>query len=250
MIASPSLFDPVQNPRRAKQRRDAVLKRMFEQDMISPAMYRRSLQATLPGESDIRTPQPDSRQPYFTTWLTQQLVDRFKAPAVFSGGLKVRTTLDPELQMAAEQAISRRLTGSRAKRLPRCNREQDGRGQGDGGRHRFRAQAVQPRHERPPPARVGVQALHPYPSAPGRREPGGHLHLAEEDLPCAQLEGREVRGEQLRGLVRRDRLASLRHRAIRQLGLRRAGAQGGHEADRRACAARWGSGRRFRPTRP
>jgi penicillin-binding protein 1A len=111
MIASPSLFDPVQNPRRAKQRRDAVLKRMFEQDMISSAMYRRSLHATLPGESDITTPQPDSRQPYFTTWLTQQLVDRFKAPAVFSGGLKVRTTLDPELQTAAEQAISRRLTG-------------------------------------------------------------------------------------------------------------------------------------------
>ena len=56
-------------------------------------------------------PRPESRQPYFTTWLTQQLVDRYKAPAVFSGGLKVQTTLDPELQAAAENAINGRLNG-------------------------------------------------------------------------------------------------------------------------------------------
>jgi penicillin-binding protein 1A len=111
MIASPSLYDPVQNPIRAKHRRDLVLKRMLEQGMIAPSTYRKELELTLPSDNDITTPQPDSRQPYYTTWLTQQLVDRYKAPAVFSGGLKVKTTLDPELQTAAEQAISLRLTG-------------------------------------------------------------------------------------------------------------------------------------------
>ena len=111
MIASPSLYDPVQNPIQAKHRRDLVLKRMLEQGMISPAKYRESLAVTVPSDSDITAPQPDSRQPYFTTWLTQQLVDRYKAPAVFSGGLRVKTTLDPELQTAAEQAIARRLAG-------------------------------------------------------------------------------------------------------------------------------------------
>ena len=111
MIASPSLYDPIQNPIRAKHRRDLVLKRMLEQGMIPPSKYRESLAVTLPSESDVSAPQPDSRQPYFTSWLTQQLVDRYKAPAVFSGGLKVKTTLDPELQLAAEQAISRRLSG-------------------------------------------------------------------------------------------------------------------------------------------
>ncbi|HEV2723776.1 MAG TPA: transglycosylase domain-containing protein, partial [Thermoleophilaceae bacterium] len=111
LIASPSLYDPVQNPIRAKQRRDLVLQRMVDQDMISRAEYREALAETLPSESDVSAPQPDSEQPYFTSWLTQQLVERYKAPAVFTGGLRIKTTLDPELQTAAEQAISRRLTG-------------------------------------------------------------------------------------------------------------------------------------------
>ena len=111
MIASPSMFDPVQNPVQAKKRRDTVLQRMREQDMISEADYENAVKQALPTEEDIDPPQPDSKQPYFTGWLTQQLVDRYKASAVFSGGLKVTTTLDPELQAAAEQAITGRLAG-------------------------------------------------------------------------------------------------------------------------------------------
>ena len=109
MIASPSMYDPVQNPRRAKQRRDLVLARMREQRLITEPEYREALLEALPTRADVDPPEPDSRQPYFTSWLTQQLVDRYKAPAVFSGGLEVKTTLDPELQAAAERAISGRL---------------------------------------------------------------------------------------------------------------------------------------------
>ena len=43
--------------------------------------------------------------------MTQQLLDRYRAGKVFGGGLKVRTTLDPDLQAAAEQAIDGRLAG-------------------------------------------------------------------------------------------------------------------------------------------
>ncbi|MEJ7788631.1 MAG: transglycosylase domain-containing protein [Thermoleophilaceae bacterium] len=111
MIASPSLYDPVQNPRDAKARRDLVLLRMLEQEFITQSEYDDAVAETPPGENEIDPPQPDSEQPYFTSWLTQQLVDRYTAPAVFSGGLKVKTTLDPELQVAAEQAIAGRLSG-------------------------------------------------------------------------------------------------------------------------------------------
>ena len=111
LIASPSLYDPVQNPVESKKRRDTVLERMREQNMISEQGYAEAVKQTIPSEEDIDPPQPDSKQPYFTTWLTQQLVDRYRASAVFSGGLRVKTTLDPELQAAAEQAISRRLAG-------------------------------------------------------------------------------------------------------------------------------------------
>jgi len=109
MIASPSLYDPVQNRVRAEERRNLVLERMLEQGMITRADYDAGLEEELPDENDIQPPQPHSSEPYFTTWLTQQLVDRYGPGAVFGGGLKVKTTLDPELQDAAEQAIQGRL---------------------------------------------------------------------------------------------------------------------------------------------
>ena len=111
MIASPSLYDPAQRSARATKRRDQVLVRMRDQQLITEAEYQDAIATEVPTEKEIDPPQPDSQEPYFTSWLTQQLVDRYKAPAVFSGGLNVRTTLDPELQYAAEQAISGRLAG-------------------------------------------------------------------------------------------------------------------------------------------
>ncbi len=84
---------------------------MRDQRLITESQYRDSLDDALPGANEVTPPRPESRQPYFTSWLTQQLVDRYKAPAVFSGGLKVQTTLDPELQAAAEKAINGRLSG-------------------------------------------------------------------------------------------------------------------------------------------
>ena len=111
MIASPSMYDPLQNPKAATDRRNLVLLKMREQQLITEPEYQDAITQAVPTEDEVDPPQPDSRQPYFTSWLTQQLVDRYNAPAVFSGGLKVQTTLDPELQYAAEQAIAGRLAG-------------------------------------------------------------------------------------------------------------------------------------------
>ena len=111
MIASPSMYDPLQNPVQSKQRRDDVLARMYEQGFLTDAEYEVALDEELPSEDDVNPPQPESDQPYYTSWLTQQLVDRYQAPAVFSGGLEVTTTLDPQLQAAAEKAIDGRLSG-------------------------------------------------------------------------------------------------------------------------------------------
>jgi penicillin-binding protein 1A len=111
MIASPSAYDPAQRPIQAEQRRDLVLKRMLEQNMISRPEYVEAVHQVIPTERDINPPQPDSTQPYFSTWVAQQLVDRYGAGAAFGGGLKVTTTLDPAFQRAAEQGIAGRLAG-------------------------------------------------------------------------------------------------------------------------------------------
>ncbi|MEX2197159.1 MAG: transglycosylase domain-containing protein [Thermoleophilaceae bacterium] len=111
MIASPSLYDPVENPRAAKTRRDLVLQRMLEQGMLTRQQFDDAVAQSIPERGDIQPPRPDSREPYFTTWVTQQLVDRYPAGVVFGGGLRITTTLDPELQRAAEEAIRGRLAG-------------------------------------------------------------------------------------------------------------------------------------------
>ena len=180
MIASPSMYDPVDNPRRAKQRRDLVLRRMREQKMITPQEYREALAESLPEKGQINPPKPDSREPYFTSWLTQQLVDRYRAPAVFSGGLEVKSTLDPELQAAAVRAINGRLSGIGPSASLVAIENKTGEVKAMVGGADFDQQAVQPGHQRTPPARLGLQAVHPGARARGRRQPRRHLHLAAQ----------------------------------------------------------------------
>jgi penicillin-binding protein 1A len=111
MIASPSAYDPAQHPIAAEQRRDVVLKHMLDQQMINRFDYTDATHQVIPTERQISPPQPDSTQPYFSTWVAQQLVERYGAGAAFGGGLGVTTTLDPAFQQAAVQAIQGRLAG-------------------------------------------------------------------------------------------------------------------------------------------
>jgi penicillin-binding protein 1A len=111
MISSPSMFDPIENQEAAQERRDLVLARMFEQRMITRGQYEEAIRQSLPDEDQVDPPNLDSDQPYFTSWLTQQLVDKYGAATVFGAGMKIKTTIDPELQAAAEQAIAGRLAG-------------------------------------------------------------------------------------------------------------------------------------------
>ena len=57
-------------------------------------------------------PAENSAAPYFTSWLRQQLVDRYGAGEAFGGGLQIRSTLDLELQNQVEEIVaSRRSAG-------------------------------------------------------------------------------------------------------------------------------------------
>jgi penicillin-binding protein 1A len=107
VVANPSAYDPVAHPPAAKRRRDLVLDKMFEQGLIGRLAYFNAKAAPLPGE--VEPPTVETKAPYFTTWVRQQLVDRFGARRAFEGGLKVTTTLDLDLQGAAEAAVSRWL---------------------------------------------------------------------------------------------------------------------------------------------
>jgi penicillin-binding protein 1A len=109
VVSNPSAYDPLSNPPAATARRNLVLRDMWEQGRLTRGEYRLSVQQALPG--NIVPPREETLEPYFTTWIKQQVVDRFGAGEAFGGGLTIHTTLDRDLQQAARQAISQRLTG-------------------------------------------------------------------------------------------------------------------------------------------
>ena len=111
MIASPSMYDPIAHPEAARARRNLVLDRMLDVKAITQAQYDDAIRQSLPAEDDVDPPNTESQEPYFTSWMTEHLLDQYRPGKVFAGGLKVRTTIDPELQDAAESAIVGRLAG-------------------------------------------------------------------------------------------------------------------------------------------
>ncbi|HEY0390219.1 MAG TPA: transglycosylase domain-containing protein [Solirubrobacterales bacterium] len=106
IIASPSAYDPKIYPENALMRRNIVLEKMYEQTYITHEQFDEGRQQALPSPDDIEPPKLDSKAPYFTAWLRQQLVERYGASKAFFGGLKVKSTLDLRLQGAAEEAVS------------------------------------------------------------------------------------------------------------------------------------------------
>ena len=114
LVASPSGYDPLQHRAASKRRRDLVLQRMVEQGYLSPVQYREAKLTSLPTSRDVEPPNEDTKYPYFTSWIKQQVVDRLGggqqgARRAFEGGLAVRTTLDSRLQDAAQNAINQWL---------------------------------------------------------------------------------------------------------------------------------------------
>src|SRR3954452_20380121 len=106
IISSPSAYNPKAYPENALERRNLVLEKMGEQSYISEDQMREGTEQALPAPSSIEPPTLDSRAPYFTAYLRQQLVERYGASKAFFGGLKVKSTLDMQLQEAAEEAVN------------------------------------------------------------------------------------------------------------------------------------------------
>jgi penicillin-binding protein 1A len=122
VVASPSAFDPVAHPAAARQRRDLVLRRMLEQKLIAREQYDAAVAEPVPSRRDVQPPREDTKYPYFTSWIKQQVVDKLGggqtgARQAFEGGLTVQTTIDGRFQQAADDAIHAwlpNLSGPRA----------------------------------------------------------------------------------------------------------------------------------------
>src|SRR5579875_2335066 len=115
IIASPTGFNPVSHPLAARERRDLVLKDMLQQHYINRSEYERAMEEPLPPPQEVRPPSTPSveglQTGYFTSWVEGQLIERYGAQRALEGGLTVHTTIDLELQRAAEAAVASYLSG-------------------------------------------------------------------------------------------------------------------------------------------
>jgi penicillin-binding protein 1A len=105
---APSSYDPFVNPKDAVARRDEVLKAMLTNGDIDQAQYDGAV-----AQRDLHL-KPGSlyssiREPYFFSYVIDQLEQQYGANTVREGGLKVYTTIDPRLQRLARKAMSETL---------------------------------------------------------------------------------------------------------------------------------------------
>ena len=102
---APERYNPRKSPDRAVQRRNTVIAVMRAEGMISGADA--SLASAYPLRLGTRSESGDVA-PYFVEWI-RQLLDQQFGQQLYEQGLKVYTTLDLDLQSAAERALERQL---------------------------------------------------------------------------------------------------------------------------------------------
>jgi penicillin-binding protein 1A len=100
---APSEYNPFLDPRAAIDRRDEVLAAMHEQGYITGAEYRKAIHTGLglhPGHK-----YQVIRDPFLFDLVEQELIAKYGINTVRYGGLKAYTTIDPELQERAQEAV-------------------------------------------------------------------------------------------------------------------------------------------------
>lgn len=110
---APSSYDPFVNPKAAQTRRDEVLQYMVTAGYITQA------QATAAAAQPISVTRGSSTagqstnypDPWFVDAVIQQLENQFNMPEqeVLAGGLKIYTTLDPKIEDAAQQSVTKHM---------------------------------------------------------------------------------------------------------------------------------------------
>jgi len=107
LIKAPNHYSPYIDKTACRSRRNSILKVMQSKGWISDAQL----------QAHTKTPVITAgysiygkQAPYFMDYLAQQLTTLYKPEELVSLGLSIYTTLDPQVQIAAENALSKELS--------------------------------------------------------------------------------------------------------------------------------------------
>jgi penicillin-binding protein 1A len=101
---APSSYDPFHDPQAALVRRGEVLRALLTNHAITLAQYDTAIRSKALGLKAGRV-YTRIKQPYFFSYVIDELEQQYGANTVREGGLKVYTTIDPRLQRLAVKAI-------------------------------------------------------------------------------------------------------------------------------------------------
>jgi penicillin-binding protein 1A len=123
LIQAPSSYDPIRHPERSRQRFTVALRRIAAEGLIE-AERADELATSWPLPEVLRTvPQRSITRTYFSEAVKDYLLNKSdilgvtyqeRFNALFRGGLRIYTTLDSEMQTAAESAVRNQLPANKA----------------------------------------------------------------------------------------------------------------------------------------
>lgn len=115
LVSSPGLYSPYNSVERARKRRDLVLGLLHRHEKISREEY----EAALNEKIRPRGKKIDKiRVPYFLDFVRSEIAERFSNVSLTQEGYQIYTTLDPMMQIFAQQAVEKGMKAIEA-RVPK-----------------------------------------------------------------------------------------------------------------------------------
>jgi membrane peptidoglycan carboxypeptidase len=106
LLKSPNSLSPWTNVEASKANRDVVLRQMRDLGMLDATAYREALAEPL----TVRQRPEPVRQSYALDYIRQQAIASLGYDRAMNGGFRIYTTIDTDMQRAAEEALQRRAT--------------------------------------------------------------------------------------------------------------------------------------------
>jgi penicillin-binding protein 1A len=103
IVQAPSVLSPYVNKEKALDRRNTVLAKMYELKYITKEDYVEAVKQPITLERAKE--ESTDFAPYFVEYVKQELIKNYGVNKVFRGGFEIYTTLDPNMQTYAQDAI-------------------------------------------------------------------------------------------------------------------------------------------------
>ncbi|ETR68570.1 MAG: 1A family penicillin-binding protein, partial [Candidatus Magnetoglobus multicellularis str. Araruama] len=103
---APSWYSPFVNLKKATQRKNIVLKQMFDRDILTTNEYKDAHDEPIVLQKKDK---PANKPIFFLDTVRSSLENKFGAEYIYQKGLRVQTTIDIELQQVCEQSVEKHL---------------------------------------------------------------------------------------------------------------------------------------------